>query len=126
LSRPATGHHLDVGFLHLHADLVGHQGAVRGHAHAQAERGAVTGQLKDILTHQRLTAGEDDHRLGKIGDLLEQFLPLFGGEIPLRRGQFGRAAAVDTFKVAFLGGFPGDPFRDKFFGHSISSRLCHK
>ena len=76
-------HHLDVGLFHLFADFVIDEGTVGGHAHPQPQRRAVLCQLEDIGTEQRFAAGKDNHRLGKVGDLLQELSPLFSGEIPL-------------------------------------------
>ena len=52
----AQGNHLHPGILDLRTDLLGNQGAVGGKTHPQALLSTIAGNIKDIMTKQRLAA----------------------------------------------------------------------
>ena len=73
--------HLYVGLFHLLADLVVNQRTVGCHAHSQAQRCSVFGQLEDIGSQERFAAREHDNRFGEVGYVLEKLLAFLGGEV---------------------------------------------
>jgi hypothetical protein len=88
-------------------NLVGDEGAVGRHHHAQSQPVAVGRDVEDIRSQQRLAAGEDHDRLGHLGDLIEQAVGLRCVELAGVRAPGGRGPAVDAGQVAVARGLPG-------------------
>jgi len=99
---------LDADGGELLRDLVGDEGAVGRHHHAQPQPVAVCGGLEDIRPQQRLSPGENHDRLPHFGNLVEQAEAFLRVEFPVVGAPGGRRPAVDAGEVAVAGGLPGD------------------
>jgi len=88
--------------------LAGEQGSVRGENRPEAEIGRVRDEFDQVLSNERLAAGEEDDRRAVVGQLLEECPPLGGGELAGRRLGLGPGVAVRAIEVTPAGRVPDD------------------
>ena len=99
---------LDAHFLQPPGILGREQRPVHRHGHAEALLVSVSGNLEDIRTQQRFTAGQNDDGTGKGGNLIQEFKTLICGELILVLAVQGGSAAVNASQVTGAGHLPGD------------------
>ena len=76
----------------------------------------MSGQLEDVLPHEGLSSREDDHLGSRLGDLVQERLPLLGIQLPFGLGP-GIPVAMLALQVAPVGHIPRD---DHSSGHPFS------
>jgi hypothetical protein len=99
---------LDSSLLHEKSLFFREECTIDGHDEPQALGISVLNDVKDVISQEGLSTGEDDRWGGEAGDLVDYLFALWKGEFFFMRTLGSGCPAMNTIEVAVAGKFPRD------------------
>ena len=112
-SVQAHGNSLDARIDHLFDDLGRHTGAAGGHDRTQSLLVRVGGDLKDVLSQQRISPGNDQDGPGEGCDLIDETKDLFPSQLVRMRLGLGCSPTMNAGESTGTRGLPGHQSRNR-------------